>query len=138
MSCVRAEIIGRARAAMRQRRLAALRRLAGVGLYVVTLEQGVLQALRPEGYMALVYLLAMACLATYWCVLDSQTRQRPILHSFYWLIFAVWPLGAAIYLVWSRGWKGLPLSMLHGLGLVLVYNVGYLPVAYLRTPWVAG
>jgi hypothetical protein len=62
---------------------------------------------------------------TYWCIVDSQIRGFPLLHSFYWIIFFLWPVAIPVYLIWSRKLWGLALTIINAIGLygtILVSN----------------
>ena len=98
------------------------RRLLAIGLYVLAGLCGVAAALRPS-HGALQFLLwaAVGSAMTGWCVVDSRILGRPVIRTFYFLIFITWPLAVPIYLIWSRKWRGLAPMCVHGLGLFVLY-----------------
>lgn len=50
-------------------------------------------------------------LFAWWCVLDGRHRGREPYHSGALAVFFSWPLGPIAYLIWSRGARGLLLSL---------------------------
>lgn len=95
-----------------------LRRLMVVCIYVLAAVWGLFSALRPDdGRLHLLLSAAIACAMTGWCVVDSRIRRRPVIRTFYFLIFITWPLAVPIYLIWSRKLRGLIRICIHGLAL---------------------
>ncbi|MHC4702779.1 MAG: hypothetical protein ACYTFQ_19625, partial [Planctomycetota bacterium] len=37
---------------------------------------------------------------TTFCIVDSKCRGKPLLHSFYWIIFFSWHVSVPIYWIW--------------------------------------
>ena len=101
-------------------------------MYAVTAGGNVVVVLRPEaGVIRLLLHVAMCSIATYWCVVDSRMRGSPIVHSLHWIIFFTWPIAVPIYLVQSRGLRGLWLAVIHGIGLYAACLVTYHLTGYL-------
>jgi tetratricopeptide (TPR) repeat protein len=99
-----------------------LRRLIVVSIYLLVAAWTLCAGLRPN--LAVLYLLLSVAIAdamTAWCVLDSQILGRPILRTFYFLIFLAWPVAVPIYFIWSRKLFGLALAVAHGLGLAVMW-----------------
>jgi hypothetical protein len=109
-----------------------VRRVLGVSVYILVAASSLFHVFHPErDRLDLVLGLAFSVTMTYWCIVDSRIAERPVLRSFYWLIFFLWPIAVPIYLVWSRKLRGLGFVLLHFTGLcvvnIVVYNLaGYL------------
>jgi hypothetical protein len=103
-----------------------LRRLLVITLYVASLVWGVVQVMLPEsGGLYYLFALVMAGAAAWWVVSDARDRGKPILHILQLLIFLLWPIAVPIYLVATRGIRGLGLSVAHAVGLILVLCIGF-------------
>ncbi len=102
-------------------------------LYVLAILWGLCAALPSAGNgLHLLLSATIGCVMTGWCVVDSQIRRRPVLRTFYFLIFCFWLLGVPCYLIWSRKWRGLVPLCIHGLGICgLAFGVFYLASANL-------
>lgn len=113
-----------------------LRNRLVVSLYLLVMALGVCQALWPHHALLCLGLgLACASTATLACVVDAQIRGRPILTSLHFLIFITWTLAAPIYLVWSRGWRGGRLAVVHAFALGALFVVVYFLPSYLGYRW---
>ena len=56
------------------------------------------------------FVLTLACTAsaaTMWCVVDSLRRGKYWHRAAQWYTFLFWPLAVPVYLVWSRGYRGI-------------------------------
>lgn len=90
-----------------------------VCIYALTAASG----LRPlvhslPGALLLPLISLLLCSAlTGWCVIDSRIARKPILHSLYFIIFCTCPVAVPIYLIKSRGLRGLGLALLNAFGL---------------------
>lgn len=74
---------------------------------------------------------ALSAAMVKFCVVDSRCRGNTLLLSFHWIIFFTWPVSVPIYLVCSRGIKGIGWAVLNVVLLLLmcsmvVYVTGYL------------
>lgn len=89
-----------------------------IALYFV-IAAGVVHAslVAEAGPVDLLRAFCTAIIVTLLCITDSKIIGRPMLHAARWIMFFTWPVAVPIYLVWSRGAKGL---------LVLVGHVGAL------------
>jgi hypothetical protein len=110
-----------------------LRRVLGLSLYAIMAASGLLGVLLPNSgdWLSLFFAVAFAFTVTYWCIVDGRVVGHPILTSFYWLMFFLWPVAVPIYLIWTRGLRGLGFALLHAIGLwgislVVFHAVGYL------------
>ena len=81
--------------------------------------------------------LALQIILTTFCIVDSKCRGKPLLHSFYWIIFFSWPVSVPIYWVWTRGLKGIVTGMLFVISLVVMYVVAFVATGFLAgaEPW---
>ena len=109
-----------------------LRRVLGLSLYALAAAWGLFPVVHPEhGVLYLLLIAGFSSTITYWCIVDARVIGRPILFSFYWLIFFFWPIAVPIYLIWARRLRGLGFALLHYAGLcgvcLIVFNAaGYL------------
>lgn len=110
-----------------------LRFVLVVAMYLVSAVTNVTAVLRPEGLLVhLLFPLAVCSIMTYWCVIDARMLGSPIVRSLHWIIFFTWPVAVPIYLIWSRGLRGLGLALVHAVGLLAVSVAAYLATGYLR------
>jgi hypothetical protein len=108
------------------------RRILGLSLYALALVWGLINVRYPiTGVPYLLFAVAVASTITYWCIVDGHAAGHPILHSFYWLIFFLWPLAVPIYLLWARRLRGLGFALLHAIGLFGVCLLAFLLAGYL-------
>jgi hypothetical protein len=107
-----------------------LRAIMALSIYLLVAILGAMQAIptifldRSPVFLWLIPIM-MAYTATYWCVVDSRILGRPIVQSLHWIIFFTWPLAVPIYLIYSRGGRGLVLVILHTIGLIVVCNIAF-------------
>lgn len=65
--------------------------------------------------------ICAAAAVTLACIADSKIVARPIPHAARWVMLFLWPVAVPLYLLWSRGWRGL---------IVLVaFFIGYIALA---------
>ena len=88
-----------------------------VTLYVATVAWGIVQVFSQHGGIQYIISLIFGLTATLWTVSDARQRGRPILHIVQFFILVSWPIAVPIYLIWSRGKRGVGLLLLHGVGL---------------------
>jgi hypothetical protein len=99
----------------------ALRLWLLVFLYCLTALWGMRSALptlapRFDVLLSVVFPLALALL----CIVDSRAVGRPMVWSFHWLLFLLWPVAVPAYALWSRGFgRGCLLTMLHAAGMFI-------------------
>jgi hypothetical protein len=97
--------------------------------YLLSAMWGVYRAASEENSTLVVpFAVMMALSVVLACTYDARLIDKPIPHSVQWVMFFAWPLAACIYLIWSRGIKGLWLGCLHA---ILLY--GALLAAYYGT-----
>jgi hypothetical protein len=96
-----------------------LRRSCLAGLYLLAATSGLMQGLIPETGIPEYLISILFCVeATGWCVIDSRILGHPLLPVLRLIIFLTWPFSVPIYLVWSRGMRGVGLACLHAVGLM--------------------
>jgi hypothetical protein len=108
---------------MNDDRLRNSRRFLVLGLYLLVALWGVAQVRLLQLYLPSA--LAIAAIATCWAVLDARRNGAPVLHIVQFLMFFTWPVALPIYLIWSRGARGLDLALFHALGLTAVLVVAF-------------
>ena len=95
-------------------------------LYVASFFWGVVQVMRPDsGRLYLLFSLVMAGAAACWAVSDARNRGKPILHILQLFIFLLWPIAVPVYLISTRGFRGLGLSVAHAMCLILALCIGF-------------
>lgn len=103
---------------------ARLRRLLLVQLYVSLLLWGGAQVFSNNAGVHYVFTLFVASCVTWWVVSDAVLLGYPTNFAAVITLFLFWPLATPLYLIWTRGIRGLGWTLLHAVGLVLAYNVG--------------
>lgn len=111
-------------------------------IYGATAFWGVAQVVAAESaaiYMLAVLLIASA--ATCWAVLDARLAGRRMSAIVPPVYFFLWPVASLVYLLWSRGWRGLAIWAIHVVCLsatlamtfyptvILLYSLGVIDVA---------
>lgn len=91
------------------------------GLHAV--RRAMFEDMRPAG---LAVIIAFQVIVTTFCIVDSKCRGKPLLHSFYWIIFFSWPVSVPIYWVWTRGLKGVVSGVLFVISLVVVWVTAFI------------
>ena len=74
----------------------------------------------------------MASTATSWCVVDSRILGRPMLRVTHEMTFLIWPAAVPLYLIWSRRFRGLGITLLHAVGLTVICTVAFIVTALLK------
>ncbi len=87
------------------------------GLHAV--RRAMFEDMRPGDFAVI---LAFQVVVTTFCIVDSKCRGKPLLHSFYWIIFFSWPFSVPIYWVWTRGLRGIVSAALLALAIVAVFE----------------
>ena len=111
---------------------ARLRRAAVMCFYALVAGWGVLHALCPDqAILWFLFSTGLATAATGWCVVDSRMIRRPVIHSLHWIIFFTWPVTVPIYLIRSRGLRGLVLALLLAFAGCLLCGASFAATGYL-------
>lgn len=102
-----------------------IRRSAAVAAYVLAAGWGVLSAIgRDESLVQWANLLGLSVVCTIWCAADATARGRALVWPARIGIFLFWPLGVPVYVVRSRGPRGLITAAVAGLSwLALMFAV---------------
>ena len=74
---------------------------------------------------------ALSAVMVKFCVVDSRCRGQLLLRSFHWIIFFTWPVSVPIYLLCSRGIKGIGWAVLNVVLLILMHFVFFTVTSYL-------
>ena len=75
--------------------------------------------------------LALSAAMVKFCIVDSICRGGVLLNSFYWIIFFTWPVSVPVYLLWTRGIKGIIWLVLNIILLVIMCCVVFAGTSYL-------
>jgi hypothetical protein len=67
------------------------------------------------------------------CATDAARRGTPIVNIGKFIMLFSWPVSAPIYLIWSRGWRGLLWSMLWAVTLYLCFAIPAVCMVSLRS-----
>ncbi|MGQ0636786.1 MAG: hypothetical protein ACT4QC_19415 [Planctomycetaceae bacterium] len=68
------------------------------------------QRSRIDIFLALV----VATFVSLACVADARILRRPLACPVRAALFFFWPIALPVYLLWSRGWWGLAIVLIHG------------------------
>ena len=110
-----------------------LRRSFGVRLYVLLAAWGAIEAVgTPVWALYLLVGWMMASTVTSWCVVDSHILGRPMLRITHEMTFLIWPAAVPLYLIWSRRFRGLGITLLHAVGLTVICTVAFIVTALLK------
>jgi hypothetical protein len=93
-----------------------LRWMLVAGIYLVWIMNGAVLALTADVGAAWILSVSAAALVVTWCIVDARRRGHPLVPMAQKLLLLNWPVGGPLYLVWSRSWWGLWLSLLHFFG----------------------
>ena len=81
------------------------RRILVAAIFILAALWGIRCAFIIDRRIDLLLSVAMSICTTWFCITDSHIRGRPLLHSYYWLIFITWSISVPIYLAFSRDFK---------------------------------
>jgi len=84
---------------------------------------------------ALVYGLGAILLSSAsagWCLVDASWRGQPLTWAAQLLTFLFWPIAVPIYLVSSRGWRGLGWALLNALAFYATSFIANAAAQYLH------
>jgi hypothetical protein len=107
-----------------------IRWAAAIEFVLLTLAYGVHISIGPANSMAPL-VASLTC--TLWCSADSTVRRQPLVWPARLGIFLFWPYGVPLYLVWSRGFLGIPLALIVALAwfmLMFIAVVASIIIAY--------
>lgn len=92
-------------------------------IYAGMAMSGAMQLLTPHIGLQLLLRALLASAAALWVRFDAHQRERPMLPIVQFVVFLTWPLAVPIYLIATRGWRGLGWSALHSVGLTMTLGV---------------
>jgi len=95
-------------------------RMLLVGIYACAAFWGAVQVLSSNTLVILLGSVLFALLVTGWCVVDARKLGKPMLPVVQMIMFFTWPIAVPIYLIWTRGFRGLGYTLLHAAGLYAV------------------
>lgn len=84
--------------------------------------------LRPPDIAVTV---AFQVVMTMFCIIDSRCRNKPLLHSFYWIIFFSWPVTVPIFWIWTRGFKGIISGTLFAISIFVLFKIVFFMTCHL-------
>jgi peptidoglycan/LPS O-acetylase OafA/YrhL len=96
-----------------------------VAFYISAAIAGMTQALSHNALVYYLSALLLACTAAGWCVVDARRRDNPLPWAVQLLAFLFWTIAVPIYLVVSRGWRGLGWAALNALALFATFAAAY-------------
>ena len=96
-----------------------------VELYVAQVAAGAMQCFPQFGAWPWCLSLLMASSAVMWVVFDAQHRGKPVVSIVQLIIMGLWPIAVPIYLLTTRGVRGLGWTILNIVGLAIASCVGY-------------
>ena len=67
-----------------------------------------------HGFSQVLAALTFGSAVTLWCTLDARIHSKEFLHSFGWQMMWIWPIGAVVLLVLTRGRRGVLTYLLLG------------------------
>ena len=110
---------------MEERILLARRNSLVVLLTVIIFCEGWLIAVSMDQRMGLVLSVSASLTVTLLLITLSQLRGRPLIRSYHWLIYFVWPVFFPIYMIRTYKWKGLFILAGVIIACFLIVNTGY-------------
>ncbi len=109
-----------------------IRRFAVVSITLMTVGWGVQAAIgRVESSARPIILLGLALACTVWCAADSAARGQTLVWPARIGIFLFGLIGVLIYLVWSRGARGVVTAVLVSIGWIAVTFAAFMLSGYL-------
>ena len=96
-----------------------------VGFYVGQVVWGAMQCFTLVGVWYWFLSLLMASSAAMWVVFDAQHRGKPLVHIVQLMVMILWPIAVPIYLITTRGLRGLGWTILNIVGLLIASCVGF-------------
>jgi hypothetical protein len=96
-----------------------LRRYIVIGIFALSALWGVVQSLSENALVTFLGTVLFAMLTTAWCVADSRRRGRPLLSIVQMIMFFTWFISVPIYLIASRGWRGVGYALVNAVGMTI-------------------
>lgn len=100
-------------------------------LYAIAAFWGAAQMLVPtHEAVSLLTSLLFASVATHAAILDSRLFRVSFVHILRVIFFFTWPLAALVYLIATRGWRGLGWWLVHAIGVCATTCVAFCAAYY--------
>ncbi len=96
-----------------------------VGLYVAQVALGAMQCFSLNGAWYWIVSLLMASTAAMWVAFDARHRGAPLINIVQLMVMGLWPIAVPIYLIATRGVRGLGWTILNFVGLVIASCFGF-------------
>ena len=100
-------------------------RLPLFGLYVAQIAMGATQCFPLNVAVYWVFSWLVATLASMWVVFDASHRGKPLVSIVQLIVLFSWPIAVPVYLITSRGIRGLGWTVLNVTGLIVANMLGY-------------
>ena len=107
------------------------RRQIVVAFYVAAVIAAATDALNNNTLVYFLGSLLMATASGGWCLADASWRGKPMTWAAQLLTFLFWPIAVPIYLVASRGWRGLGWALLNSIAFCITSVAAHLVTHYL-------
>ncbi len=102
-------------------------------IYALMAIWGVVLALAREDSRAyLIFALASPSAMALWIAIDARRNNLHVVHVAYIFVFFFWPLAVPVYLIWSRGARGLCWAAVHALALYALIFVSFNVAIWVR------
>ena len=96
-----------------------------LGLYVAQVALGATACFTINGAVYWVFSLLVASTAAMWVVFDGQHRGKPLVSIVQLIVMGLWPIAVPVYLITTRGVRGLGWAILNLVGILIANFVGY-------------
>lgn len=107
------------------------RRLIIIAFYAAVAIASATNALNNNALVYGLGAILMASASAGWCLLDASWRGQPLTWAAQLLAYLFWPIAVPIYLISSRGWRGLGWALLNALASFAVSIVAHAAAKYL-------
>lgn len=92
---------------------------------------GVVETISSNSLVRWLLGLLFAWAVTSWCVSDARQRGRPLISVLQMIMFLTWIVSVPIYLISTRGWRGVAYTVMHTIGLYAITMFFVLATYYL-------
>lgn len=96
-----------------------------LGLYVAHVLGGAMQCFTLVGAWYWCLSLMMASFAAMWVAFDARHRRKPMVRIVQEIVMGLWPIAVPVYLVTTRGVRGLGWAALNIIGLLIANFIGF-------------
>jgi hypothetical protein len=110
---------------------ASARRSIAIVIYVLAIAWGVQSVIASEqSATPFVVSVALALTCTIWCVADARARGKELIWPARIGVFFFWPFAVPIYLIWSRGLRGVVTALVAGVAWIAIMWAAFLVTGY--------